>query len=187
MQVADEQMVFSMLNEVVLHHAMATHKPVFVVPEIEAICTKVLLKVELQGQTVIPSARAANLTMNRDRIRQEATELRERTARYAYAQSAAELLAQAQAIGFTVAIKSVMTTSGKGQSVVHTEADVSNSWGFACACMRGDRKKVIVEEFIHLKHEITLLTVRQQHGPTLFCPPIGHVQERGDYQNSWQP
>ena len=109
MQVADEHMVFSMLDEVALRHAIATHRPDFVVPEIEAIRTEVLLEVELQGQTVIPSARAANLTMNRDRIRQVATELGVRTARYAYAESAAELLAQAQAIGFPVVIKPVMS------------------------------------------------------------------------------
>ena len=187
MQVADEHMVFSMLDEVALRHAIATHRPDFVVPEIEAIRTEVLLEVELQGQTVIPSARAANLTMNRDRIRQVATELGVRTARYAYAESAAELLAQAQAIGFPVVIKPVMSSSGKGQSVAHTAADIDNSWDVACAGMRGDRKKVIVEEFIHFEYEITLLTVRQRHGPTLFCPPIGHVQERGDYQYSWQP
>jgi phosphoribosylglycinamide formyltransferase 2 len=187
MQVADEHMVFSMLDEVALRHAIATHQPDFVAPEIEAIRTEVLLEVELEGQTVIPSARAANLTMNRDRIRQVATELGVRTARYAYAESASELLAQAQAIGFPVVIKPVMSSSGKGQSVARTEADISNSWDFACAGMRGDRKKVIVEEFIHFEYEITLLTVRQRHGPTLFCPPIGHVQERGDYQYSWQP
>jgi phosphoribosylglycinamide formyltransferase 2 len=176
-----------MLDEVALRHAIATHQPDFVVPEIEAIRTEVLLEVELEGQTVIPSARAANLTMNRDRIRQVATELGVRTARYAYAESATELLVQAQAIGFPVVIKPVMSSSGKGQSVAHTEADISTSWDFACAGMRGDRKKVIVEEFIHFEYEITLLTVRQRHGPTLFCPPIGHVQERGDYQYSWQP
>ena len=187
MQVADEHMVFSMLDEVALRHAIATHQPDFVVPEIEAIRTEVLLEVELQGQTVIPSARAANLTMNRDRIRQVATELGVRTARYAYAESADELLAQAQTIGFPVVIKPVMSSSGKGQSVAHTAADIESSWDFACAGMRGDRKKVIVEEFIHFEYEITLLTVRQRHGPTLFCPPIGHVQERGDYQYSWQP
>jgi phosphoribosylglycinamide formyltransferase 2 len=110
-----------------------------------------------------------------------------RTARYAYAESAAELLAQAQAIGFPVVIKPVMSSSGKGQSVAKTAADVQMSWDFACAGMRGDRQKVIVEEFIHFEFEITLLTVRQLQGPTLFCPPIGHVQERGDYQYSWQP
>jgi phosphoribosylglycinamide formyltransferase 2 len=110
-----------------------------------------------------------------------------RTAKFAYADSAPELLARATEIGFPVVIKPVMSSSGKGQSVAKTVADVQTSWDYACAGMRGDRQKVIVEEFIHFEFEITLLTVRQRKGPTLFCPPIGHVQERGDYQYSWQP
>jgi phosphoribosylglycinamide formyltransferase 2 len=158
-----------------------------IVPEIEAIRTEVLLDVEKQGFEVIPSARAANLTMNRDRIRDVAVGLGVRTAQFSYADSAAELLAKATAIGFPVVIKPVMSSSGKGQSVAKTAADVQASWDYACAGMRGDRQKVIVEEFIHFEFEITLLTVRQRNGETLFCPPIGHVQERGDYQYSWQP
>jgi len=157
------------------------------VPEIEAIRTEVLLDVEQQGFEVIPSARAANLTMNRDRIRDVAVGLGVRTAKFSYADSAAELMARATEIGFPVVIKPVMSSSGKGQSVAQTAADVQASWDHACAGMRGDRQKVIVEEFIHFEYEITLLTVRQRTGPTLFCPPIGHVQERGDYQYSWQP
>ena len=187
MQVADEFCVFSMLDEAPLRAAIAQHKPDLIVPEIEAIRTEVLLEVEKEGFEVIPSARAANLTMNRDRIRDVAVGLGVRTAKFSYAESSQELLAQAQAIGFPVVIKPVMSSSGKGQSVAHTEADVQGCWDYACAGMRGDRKKVIVEEFIKFDFEITLLTIRQRNGDTLFCEPIGHVQERGDYQYSWQP
>jgi len=187
MQVADEFCVFSMLDEAPLRAAIAQHKPDLIVPEIEAIRTEVLLEVEKEGFEVIPSARAANLTMNRDRIRDVAVGLDVRTAKFSYAESSQELLAQAQAIGFPVVIKPVMSSSGKGQSVAHTEADVQGCWDYACAGMRGDRKKVIVEEFIKFDFEITLLTIRQRNGETLFCEPIGHVQERGDYQYSWQP
>jgi len=187
MQVADESCVFSMLDEAPLRAAIAQHQPDLIVPEIEAIRTEVLLQVEQEGFEVIPSAKAANLTMNRDRIRDVALGLGVRTAKFNYAESADELLAQAQQIGFPVVIKPVMSSSGKGQSVAQTAADIQASWDYACAGMRGDRKKVIVEEFIHFEFEITLLTIRQRHGPTLFCEPIGHVQERGDYQYSWQP
>ena len=187
MQVADQHEVFSMLDEAALRAAIAKHQPDLIVPEIEAIRTEVLLDVEKEGYEVIPSARAANLTMNRDRIRDVAVGLGVRTARFAYAESSEGLLAEARAIGFPVVIKPVMSSSGKGQSVAKTEADIHASWDYACAGMRGDRQKVIVEEFIAFDYEITLLTVRQRKGPTLFCPPIGHVQERGDYQYSWQP
>jgi phosphoribosylglycinamide formyltransferase 2 len=187
MQVADECEIFSMLDEVPLRAAIAKHKPDLIVPEIEAIRTEVLLDVERQGFEVIPSARAANLTMNRDRIRDVAVGLGVRTAKFNFAESSEALLSQAKAIGFPVVIKPVMSSSGKGQSVAKSEADIQASWEYACAGMRGDRKKVIVEEFINFEFEITLLTIRQRSGPTLFCPPIGHVQERGDYQYSWQP
>ena len=187
MQVADEFCVFSMLDEAPLRAAIAKYQPDLIVPEIEAIRTEVLLDVEQQGFEVIPSARAANLTMNRDRIRDVAVGLGVRTAKFNYAESAAELMAQAEKIGFPVVIKPVMSSSGKGQSVAKSAADIQDCWDYACAGMRGDRQKVIVEEFIHFEFEITLLTIRQRSGPTLFCPPIGHVQERGDYQYSWQP
>ena len=187
MQVADAFCVFNMLDEAPLRAAIAHYQPDLIVPEIEAIRTEVLLDVEKEGFEVIPSARAANLTMNRDRIRDVAVGLGVRTAQFNYAESAAELLAQAQVIGFPVVIKPVMSSSGKGQSVAKTEADIQASWDYACAGMRGDRQKVIVEEFINFEFEITLLTIRQRNGPTLFCEPIGHVQERGDYQYSWQP
>jgi phosphoribosylglycinamide formyltransferase 2 len=187
MQVADQACVFSMLDEAALRAAIAEHQPDLIVPEIEAIRTEVLLDVEREGFEVIPSARAANLTMNRDRIRDVAVGLGVRTARFAYAETVDDLRAQAEAIGYPVVIKPVMSSSGKGQSVAHSADDIQASWDYACAGMRGDRKKVIAEEFIHFEYEITLLTVRQRSGPTLFCPPIGHVQERGDYQYSWQP
>lgn len=187
MQVADENEVFSMLDEAALRAAIAKHQPDLIVPEIEAIRTEVLLDVEKEGFEVIPSARAANLTMNRDRIRDVAVGLGVRTAKFNYAETAQELMQQAKEIGFPVVIKPVMSSSGKGQSVAKTEADIQHSWDYACQGMRGDRQKVIVEEFINFDFEITLLTIRQRNGETLFCPPIGHVQERGDYQYSWQP
>ena len=187
MQVADQSCVFSMLDEKALRAVIAEHKPDLIVPEIEAIRTEVLLEVEKQGLEVIPSARAANLTMNRDRIRDVAVGLGVRTAKFSYAESADALRQQANAIGFPVVIKPVMSSSGKGQSVAKTEADIQASWDYACQGMRGDRQKVIVEEFIHFDFEITLLTIRQRNGKTIFCQPIGHVQERGDYQYSWQP
>jgi len=187
MQVADECSVFSMLDEAALRAAIAQHKPDLIVPEIEAIRTEVLLEVEKEGFEVIPSARAANLTMNRDRIRDVAVGLGVRTAKFSYAESADELMSQAKVIGFPVVIKPVMSSSGKGQSVAKTEADIQTSWDYACEGMRGDRRRVIVEEFIHFEFEITLLTIRQRNGHTVFCQPIGHVQERGDYQYSWQP
>jgi phosphoribosylglycinamide formyltransferase 2 len=187
MQVADEFCVFNMLDEAPLRAAIAKYQPDLILPEIEAIRTEVLLDVEQQGFEVIPSARAANLTMNRDRIRDVAVGLGVRTAKFSYAESAAELIAQAEAIGFPVVIKPVMSSSGKGQSVAQSAADIQASWDCACAGMRGDRQKVIAEEFINFEFEITLLTIRQRKGPTLFCEPIGHVQERGDYQYSWQP
>ena len=187
MQVADQSCVFSMLDEKALRAVIAEHKPDLIVPEIEAIRTEVLLEVEKQGVEVIPSARAANLTMNRDRIRDVAVGLGVQTAKFSYAESADALRQQANAIGFPVVIKPVMSSSGKGQSVAKTEADIQASWDYACQGMRGDRQKVIVEEFIHFEFEITLLTIRQRNGKTIFCQPIGHVQERGDYQYSWQP
>ena len=187
MQVADESCVFSMLDEQALRAAISKYQPDLIVPEIEAIRTEVLLDVEEQGFEVIPSARAANLTMNRDRIRDVAAGLGVRTAKFSYAESVEDLMAHAKSIGFPVVIKPVMSSSGKGQSVAKSEPDIQASWDYACQGMRGDRKKVIVEEFINFEFEITLLTIRQRNGKTIFCEPIGHVQERGDYQYSWQP
>ena len=159
MQVADESCVFNMLDAAPLKETIERYQPDLIVPEIEAIRTEVLLEVEQAGFRVIPSARAANLTMNRDRIRDVAVGLGVRTARFSYAESAADLLARSNEIGFPVVIKPVMSSSGKGQSVARSAADIDASWQYACQGMRGDRQKVIVEEFIDFEYEITLLTV----------------------------
>lgn len=187
MQVADECIVFDMLDGERLSAIIDEQAPDYIVPEIEAIATEILVRKEADGHCVIPSARAVNLTMNRDRIRDRAAELGLRTARFAYAESEEELVAKAAEIGGKVVIKPVMSSSGKGQSTADGEAEVRAAWQFALKGMRGNRSRVIVEEFIDFECEITLLTVKQRSGPTLFMPPIGHVQERGDYQWSWQP
>lgn len=188
MQVADRAEVISMLDGDALESVVAQHQPDYIVPEIEAIRTEKLAEFETRGITVIPTAAATHYTMNRDRIRELAsTDLGIRTARYAYASSLDELKQAAAAIGFPNVVKPVMSSSGKGQSVVKTAADVATAWQYATENARGDSAKVILEEFIDFELEITLLTVRQWSGSTLFCPPIGHRQERGDYQESWQP
>ena len=187
MQVADGFEVFPMLDGHRLRAAIDKHHPDFVVPEIEAIRTEVLAEVEAQGVHVVPSARATMLTMNRDRIRDLAAgELGLRTSRYRYAQSLEEVREGAAFTGFPCVIKPVMSSSGKGQSTVRDEAALEAAWHYAVANMRGDRKRVIVEEFVAFDYEITLLTIRAKDG-VHFCPPIGHRQERGDYQESWQP
>lgn len=187
MQVADGFEIFSMLDADLLRAAIDKHQPDFIVPEIEAIRTEVLADVEAQGMTVVPSARATIMTMNRDRIREvAAVELGLRTSRYRYAESLEEVLAGAAHTGLPCVIKPVMSSSGKGQSTVRNTSDLERAWDYAVANMRGDRKRVIVEEFVDFDYEITLLTVRSREGVT-FCPPIGHRQERGDYQESWQP
>jgi phosphoribosylglycinamide formyltransferase 2 len=163
-------------------------RPDFIVPEIEAIRTEKLLQLEAKGYHVVPCAKATDLTMNRDRIRDfVADQLKVRTARYAYAETADQLLREAKVIGFPCVIKPVMSSSGKGQSIARSAADLVKSWDYAQEGRRGDTAKVIVEEFIRFRLEITLLTIRQRRGPTLFAPVIGHRQERGDYQESWQP
>lgn len=188
MQVADQFEVIDMLDGAQLETVVARHNPDFIVPEIEAIRTQKLAEFEQQGIQVVPTAKAVHLTMNRDAIRNAASEtLKLRTARYAYAHSLDELLAAARKIGFPNVIKPVMSSSGKGQSVAKTEKDIEKSWSYAIEGMRGDTKKVIVEEFIKFESEITLLTIKQRKGPTLFVAPIGHRQERGDYMESWMP
>lgn len=187
MQVADEHEVFDMLDGDQLRSTVLKHQPDFVVPEIEAIRTEVLIDLEQQGYLIIPSARAVNLTMNRDHIRNRAKELGLSTARFGYAQTLNELKKVAEEVRFPMVVKPVMSSSGKGQSYVHQMEDLEASWNYACENMRGDRQKVIAEEFINFDYEITVLTIRQKSGETLFCEPIGHVQERGDYQYSWQP
>jgi phosphoribosylglycinamide formyltransferase 2 len=187
MQLADGREVFSMLDPVALRAAIERHRPDFVVPEVEAIRTEVLAELEAEGVHIVPSARATQMTMNRDAIREvAAVELGLRTSRYRYAESLDEVRAGAAHTGLPCVIKPVMSSSGKGQSTVRAEADLEAAWNYAVANMRGDRARVIVEEFVAFDYEITLLTVRTREG-VLFCPPIGHRQERGDYQESWQP
>ena len=194
MQVADRCEVFNMLDADELRRIIDFWKPDIIVPEIEAIATQVLYEFEKDGLQVVPSARAVNLTMNRDAIRDRAHELGLRVAKFAYAESEAELVQAYEDMGSVkCVIKPVMSSSGKGQSVVDPESDiddllqVKSAWSYACDNMRGDRRRVIIEEFIDFDYEITLLTVVEKSGNTKFCPPIGHVQKNGDYQYSWQP
>ena len=187
MQVSDVYEVFNMLDKDKLKLVIEKHKPDFIVPEVEAIETEVLVEAETNGYTVIPSAKAVNLTMNRDRIRDRAKNLGLKTANFAYAESVEELIFEANKIGTKVAVKPVMSSSGKGQSYAISEDDLKNAWKFAIDGMRGNRKRVIVEEFIDFDYEITLLTILEKSGNVSFCDPIGHFQKRGDYQYSWQP
>jgi phosphoribosylglycinamide formyltransferase 2 len=188
MQVADKSEVISMLNGDDLERVVQQYKPDFIVPEIEAIRTEKLIEFEQRGFTVIPTAAATNYTMNRDRIRELAhTKLGIRTAKYAYATSLEELVKVSAEIGFPNVVKPVMSSSGKGQSVVQSSDEVESAWNYAIEGARGDTQKIIIEEFIDFEIEITLLTIKQWDAPTIFCPPIGHRQERGDYQESWQP
>ena len=188
MQVADGFEVIDMLNGDQLDSVVAKHRPDLVVPEIEAIRTERFYEYEKQNIQVVPSAKAANFTMNRKLIRDLASkELRLRTARYFYATSFEEFIQAVKDIGLPCVVKPLMSSSGKGQSVLKKESDQQTVWDYAINNSRGDIKEVIIEEFISFHTEITLLTVTQNNGTTLFCPPIGHRQERGDYQESWQP
>lgn len=188
MQVADQHEVIDMLNPEDLEDVVRKHQPHIIVPEIEAIRTEKLLEFEKRGIQVVPSAKAAHLTMNRDAIRDVAAKkLKLKTANYMYAFTCEELVKASEVIGFPNVVKPVMSSSGKGQSVVKSRKDVEKAWTFAVQGMRGDKIQVIVEEFIPFESEITLLTVKQKKGPTLFVNPIGHRQERGDYQESWMP
>ncbi len=188
MQVADECEVFSMLDGDALERAVRKHQPDLIVPEIEAIRTERLYEFEQEGIQVVPSARAVNFTMNRKAIRDlAAKELGLKTARYYYAKSLDELKEAAGKIGFPCVVKPLMSSSGKGQSIVKTPDELEHAWEYGCSGSRGDIKELIVEEFIKFDSEITLLTVTQKNGPTLFCPPIGHVQKNGDYRESFQP
>ena len=188
MQVADAREVISMLSAEDLERVVSKHQPDFIIPEIEAIRTEKLAEFEQRGITVIPTAKATHYTMNRDRIRELAhQQLGVRTAKYEYATNLTEMQAVSEKIGFPNVVKPVMSSSGKGQSVVNNASEVETAWNYAIAGSRGDSQKVIIEEFINFEIEITLLTVKQWNAPTIFCPPIGHRQERGDYQESWQP
>ena len=188
MQVADACEVFDMLDGDRLEAVVAKHDPDIIVPEIEAIRTERLYACEERGIQVVPSARAVNFTMNRKSIRDlAAEELGLKTAQYFYARSFDELKAAAARIGFPCVVKPLMSSSGKGQSLVRTPDELEHAWEYGCSGSRGDIRELIIEEFIPYDSEITLLTVTQQNGPTLFCPPIGHVQKGGDYRESFQP
>ena len=187
MQVADKYEVINMLDHDELLNCIKKHNPDLIVPEIEAIRTEALLEIEKEGKTVIPTARAANLTMNRDRIRDLAKSIGLPTAKFQYAENINDFTKAVEEIGIPCVVKPVMSSSGKGQSTINAVSDIEKSWNYAIEGARGDRVRVIVEEFISFDYEITLLTVKQKTGPTVFCPPIGHFQERGDYQYSWQP
>ena len=188
MQVAHEFEVINMLDGDALDAAIAKHNPDFIVPEIEAIRTERFYDYEKSGIVVVPSAKAANFTMNRKAIRDlAAKELGIKTADYRYATSAEELREGVLAVGMPCVVKPLMSSSGKGQSTIATESDIEKAWDYAVAGSRGDVTEVIVEAFVKFTSEITLLTVTQNNNPTLFCAPIGHRQERGDYMESWQP
>lgn len=188
MQVADKSEVFDMLNGDALMAIVNKYKPDIIVPEIEAIRTEKLYECEQMGIQVVPSAKAVNYTMNRKAIRELANkELGLKTADYQYARSFKELQEAANKVGFPCIIKPLMSSSGHGQSKADNANELEHAWQYACQGARGDVKEVIVEQFIHFDCEITLLTVTQKSGRTLFCPPIGHVQKNGDYRESFQP
>lgn len=189
MQVADGFEVINMLDGSALDKIVEKHKPDLIVPEIEAIRTERFYDFEKQGIQVVPSAKAANFTMNRKAIRDLASkELGLRTAKYAYANTLDELKQKIKdEIGIPCVVKPLMSSSGKGQSYIKSEDDFEKAWNYAATGGRGDYSEIIVEGFVKFQSEITLLTVTQKNGPTLFCPPIGHRQERGDYRESWQP
>ena len=187
MQMADACEVFPMLDGKALRAAVEKHKPDVIIPEIEAIDTATLAELEREGWRVAPSAKAVQLTMNRDGIRDfAARELGLLTSKYRFAESREEALAAAQEVGLPVVIKPVMSSSGKGQSTATTIEEVGAAWDYAVEKMRGDRPRIIVEEFVTFDSEITMLTVSTKDG-VLFCPPVGHRQDLGDYRESWQP
>lgn len=188
MQVAHEKEIINMLDGNLLDQIIAKHKPDLIVPEIEAIKTERFYEYEKQGYQVVPSAKAANFTMNRKSIRDlAAKDLKLLTAKYAYASSIDELIKATEILGFPCVVKPLMSSSGKGQSVIQSREEISKAWEASQTKGRAGAAEIIVEEFIPFESEITLLTVTQKNGKTLFCPPIGHRQERGDYQESWQP
>lgn len=187
MQVAHRSYTISMLDEKALRDTIYKEKPHFIVPEVEAIATHVLLDLEKEGFTVIPSAKAANLTMNREGIRKlSAEELKLKTSPYRFAGTKEEFEKAVKEIGIPCVVKPVMSSSGKGQSTIKSEGDVEGSWKYAQEGGRAGGGRVIIEGFVNFDYEITLLTVRHKDGVS-FCAPIGHRQERGDYRESWQP
>ena len=185
MQLSDAREVFSMLDGAALRAAVEKHRPDYIIPEIEAIDTAMMAELEAEGWHVVPSAKAVQLTMNRDGIRDfAANELGLTTSRYIFAETREE--AMAADVGLPAVVKPVMSSSGKGQSVARTVEELGSAFDYAVANMRGDRPRVIVEQYVDFDYEITLLTVATREG-ILFCPPIGHRQEKGDYRESWQP
>ena len=188
MQVAHDYEVINMLDGDALDQIVKKHNPNIIVPEVESIRTERFYDYEKQGFKVVPSAKAANFTMNRKAIRDlAAIDLNIKTAKYKYASSYDELKDAVDFCGMPCVVKPLMSSSGKGQSVIKSLDDIRVSWEYAIQGSRGDLMEVIIEEFIEFDYEITLLTLTQDNGNTLFCPPIGHRQERGDYQESWQP
>ncbi len=188
MQVAHGFEVINMLDGEALDQIVAKHQPDFIVPEIEAIRTERFYDYEKQGYTVVPSAKAANFTMNRKAIRDlAAKDLGLKTANYRYATSSEQLHRAVEEIGIPCVVKPLMSSSGKGQSTIKSPEDIEKALNYAVEGSRGDVVEVIVEAFVKFNSEITLLTITQNNNPTLFCAPIGHRQERGDYQESWQP
>lgn len=187
MQVAHRSHVIDMLDADALRSVVEREKPNLIVPEIEAIATPELVKLEGEGYQVVPTARAVNLTMNREGIRRlAAEELQLPTSAYRFASNREEYLAAVEAIGYPSVVKPVMSSSGKGQSVLKSSADVDAAWDYAQSGGRAGKGRVIVEGFVEFDYEITLLTVSHCHGIS-FCAPIGHYQEDGDYRESWQP
>lgn len=187
MQIADQFEVLNMNNDRELKQVIYKCNPDIIIPEIEALAVDVLQEIE-QKIIVIPNARATAITMNRDKIRDLASnELNIRTAKFSYAMNQSELDLHAEKIGYPLLIKPVMSSSGKGQSLVNNKNELAEAWNLAIEKSRGKSNKIILEEFIDFDLEITLLTIRQFNGKTLFCPPIGHEQKNGDYQCSWQP
>ena len=188
MQVANGFEIINMLDGTELDRIVHRHQPDFIVPEIEAIRTERFYNYENQGIKVVPSAKAANFTMNRKAIRDLASkEIGLKTANYRYATTSEELKKAVLEVGIPCVVKPLMSSSGKGQSTIKSESDIEKAWNYAVEGSRGDVVEVIVEAFVKFNSEITLLTVVQNNNPTLFCAPIGHRQERGDYQESWQP
>lgn len=187
MQVAHHARVIDMQSEEALKSVIEEFKPDYIVPEVEAINTEYLLELEKAGYNVVPTARATNLTMNREGIRRLASEeLGLPTAKYEFAVNFEEFKAGVEKIGIPCVVKPIQSSSGKGQSTVESEADIEKAWDYAIKGSRGKSEKVIIEEFIHFDSEITLLTVRSREG-VYFCDPVGHRQVKGDYHESWQP
>ena len=188
MQVADKSEILNMKNQDELKKIIKNNKPDIIIPEIEALAVETLIEIEQEGIQVIPNAIATATTMNRDKIRDLASlELNLETANFRYASNNKELIEKSEELKWPVLVKPVMSSSGKGQSLVKNKKDLNNAWEYAMKGARGKSTKVIIEEFIEFDLDITLLTIRQKDGPTLFCPPIGHEQLGGDYQRSWQP